>query len=72
MLWTSRGHEEKKSEMTVKKASKKKRVWKLWEEIKDYNALSINKVEIEAKWVSTGAGEITIDSAVEEFVYPRE
>ncbi len=65
-------HEEKKSEMIVKKASKKKRVRKRWEETEYYNVLSINKVESEAKWVSTGVGEIIIDSTAEESVCPRE
>ena len=58
--------------MIVKKAAKKKRVWKRWEETEDYNVLSINKVESEAKWVSTGVGEITVDSAAEESVCLRE
>ena len=65
------GHEEKKSEMIVKEASKK-RVWKRWEDMKEKEVLSINKVESEAKWVSTGVGEIAIDSAAEESVCPRE
>ena len=33
--------------------------------------LSINTVESEVSWVSTGVGEITIDSAAEEPVRPR-
>ena len=42
------------------------------EETEDYNVLSINKVESEAKLVSTEVGEITVDSAAEESVCPRE
>ncbi len=58
--------------MIVERASKKKRVWKRWEEMEDCSALIINKVESEAKWMSTGVSEITIDSAAEESVCPRE
>ena len=44
----------------IKAKKRKRRVW-----------LSINAVENDPKWVSTGEGEITVDSAAEESVCPR-
>ena len=52
---------EQEPTLNKKKTTKrKKRVW-----------LSINAVENDPKWVSTGEGEITVDSAAEESVCPR-
>ena len=54
--------EEPERELNGTKAAKKrkKRVW-----------LNISTVENAPKWVSTGEGEITVDSAAEESVCPR-
>lgn len=60
------GIEKDKPAMTVQKGSKEKKFRK------GHGTVNISAVESGAKWSSAGVGEITIDSAAEESVCPRE